>query len=97
MALKLDDVKLKPTGALKSLLDIILEKKEERAEKLLKKRVLRPWESFSDSLQGRNFEKRREKKSIMKPFIKDSQLTDEQKLALKIKTRAAELFADVKK
>lgn len=95
MALKLDDVKLKPTGALKSLLDLILERREE-GEAIRKKRVLRPWESFSDLKKDRNFEVKRKKGNIMKPFVKDVQLSDEQKMAKIIKKRAIELFSDLK-
>lgn len=95
MALKLEDLPVKPKGALKSLLDIILENKEKK-KGLQKKRVLRPWESFEDLSKERNFEDRPKKKSIMKPFVKEIQLTDEQKMALKIKKRAAELFSDSK-
>ena len=97
MAIRLDDVNTKTRGKLKTLLDIILERKEQKLRaqnehQVIKKRVLRPWESFSDLSENRHYTPKK-RKTIMRPFVKgEMALTDEEKMARRISQRATELF-----
>jgi len=97
MAIRLDDVNSKKSGKLKTLLDVILDRKEQKLRaqeqgQVIKKRVLRPWESFSDLAENRHYTPKK-RKSIMQPFKKsEPALTEEEKMARRIRQRAKELF-----
>jgi len=101
MAISLQDVKKKNTQDSDSLLDVILKRKEKKA-KLSQKgaakvRLQRPWENSPESPQKRGHQK----SSIMKPFVKGSQLetesnmTEEEKLLHKITIKARKLFSNL--
>ncbi len=99
MAIRLDEVSSKTRGKLRTLLDVILERKEQRLKaqeegKSVKKRVLRPWESFSDLAENRHYTPKK-RKTIMRPFVKSEVcLTEEEKMARRIRQRANELFSN---
>jgi hypothetical protein len=100
MAISLDDVNVKTSGKLRTLLDIILERKEQKLRsqmngESIKKRVLRPWESFNDLADNRHYTPKK-RKTIMQAFKKNEViLTDEEKMARRIRVRAEELFSNV--
>ncbi|MDD0853832.1 hypothetical protein HBN50_12040 [Halobacteriovorax sp. GB3] len=90
MAVRLDDVCKKGSGSTKSLLDMVLDRKEARYKsKNAKKKSLRPWQNFRDKISDERYYKKKSK--VMKPFS-DADLSDDEKLELQIKERAHELF-----
>ncbi len=89
MAISLNDINKKASNGVKSILDVILERKEEKLSgRSRKKRVLRPWESGSAEVTV-------EKVKVMAPFEKTRHLSDDEFMALKIQERAEELFQDI--
>lgn len=96
MAISLNDINSKSKKGVKSILDVILERKEEKLSgSSVKKKVLRPWQRTSKDHE--NFEEQNTKKKIMSPFEKThKKLSEDELMALKIKERASELFIDIK-
>ncbi len=95
MAIRLNDLKSpRKPYAEESLLDIILKRKEDRFTRTqggrYKKKGVRPW-----AKKGENalFEDRQS--DVMKPFSKDNQNYDEEKLLRKIVLRAKNLFQGI--
>ncbi|GEM_PF-4529150 len=97
MAISLSDINKKASSGVKSILDVILERKEEKLSGLAqKKKVLRPWQSNSSEekleRQGRVVIKR---KKVMAPFEKGQTLSEDEIMALKIQERAKVLFKNI--
>jgi len=94
MAISLNDINRKSKKGIKSILDVILERKEEKLSgNSIKKKVLRPWQRISD--QNENFEDHASKK-IMNPFEKSyKKLSADELMAMKITERAKELFVNI--
>ncbi|EQC49089.1 hypothetical protein M899_2688 [Bacteriovorax sp. BSW11_IV] len=95
MAISLEKVtnQSTPTNKVKSLLDIVLERKEQRYKKS-KKKSLRPWQNFNDQVADDRYYKK--KSTVMKPF-NEAQLSDDEKLEIQIAHRANTLFTHLKK
>ncbi|OUR96417.1 hypothetical protein A9Q84_08680 [Halobacteriovorax marinus] len=95
MAISLNDINNKSKKGVKSILDVILERKEEKLSgKAIKKKVLRPWQRTSESHV--NFEEQSSKKKIMNPFEKrQTKLSEDEIMAIKITERAKELFINI--
>ncbi|WP_417335544.1 hypothetical protein [Halobacteriovorax marinus] len=91
MAIGLNDINKKATRGVKSILDVILERKEEKLSgKTRKKRVLRPWESTQERVQEPQKNSR-----VMAPFEKSQSLSEDELMGLKIQERAKELFQNI--
>ena len=94
MAISLNDINKKASKGVKSILDVILERKEEKLSgRIRKKRVLRPWESRNTDSQDIS---NTSKNKVMSPFEKKGKiLSDDEFMALKIQERAKELFQNI--
>lgn len=90
MAISLDKITNQSTAKVKSLLDIVLERKEERYKKKAKKKALRPWQNFND--QGADDRYYAKKSTVMRPF-NEAQLSDDEKLEIQIAQKAHKLFS----
>jgi hypothetical protein len=96
MAIGLKEINNKSKKGIKSILDVILERKEDKLEgKKVKKKVLRPWQLHHDGLNQYSDEIK--KSTIMSPFEKGGtkSLSEDEIMARKIKLRASELFEDI--
>ncbi|WP_372654891.1 hypothetical protein [Halobacteriovorax sp.] len=92
MAISLSDINKKASSGVKSILDVILERKEEKLSGLAKKKkVLRPWQSENSETQSRVVIKRK----VMAPFEKGQTLSEDEIMALKIQERAKVLFKNI--
>ena len=94
MAISLNDINKKASKGVKSILDVILERKEEKLSgRTRKKRVLRPWESSSTDSSDPSITSNTK---VMAPFEKKGKvLSDDEFMALKIQERAKELFQNI--
>lgn len=89
MAISLNDINKKASNGVKSILDVILERKEEKLSgRARKKKVLRPWQSREVSTQET-------RTKVMAPFEKKQVLSEDELMALKIQERASELFKNI--
>jgi hypothetical protein len=95
MAIGLKEINSKSKKGLKSILDVILERKEDKiAGKKVKKKVLRPWQLHHDGLNQYSDEVK--KSTIMSPFEKKIEnLSEDEIMSRKIKQRAEELFVNI--
>lgn len=96
MAIGLKEINNKSKKGLKSILDVILERKEDKSSgKRVKKKVLRPWQLHQDGLNQYSDEIK--KSTIMSPFEKSGTrlLTEEELMGEKISKKASELFKDI--
>ena len=95
MAIGLKEINNKSKRGLKSILDVILERNEDRVVgKKVKKKVLRPWQLNHDGLNQYSDEVK--KSTIMSPFDKKIEtFNDDELMARKITQRANELFVDI--
>lgn len=95
MAIGLKEINNKSKRGLKSILDVILERNEEKSSgERIKKKVLRPWQLHQDGLNQYSDEIK--KTTIMSPFEKKSEaLSEDEVMQIKIKQRAEELFVNI--
>lgn len=94
MAISLDKVTNQSSTRVKSLLDIVLERKEQRYKKKAKKKSLRPWQNFNDQVADDRYYKK--KSTVMRPY-NEAQLSDDEKLEIQIAQKAHNLFAHLGK
>mgnify|MGYP000309156047 CR=1 FL=1 len=99
MAISLNDLNSQASKKVKSIIDVVLERKEAKLKArqegiAIKKRVLRPWESLEELTNDSHYEPKK-RNSIMRPFQKEPVLSDEEKMARRIHERAKELFTDL--
>ncbi|WP_127714741.1 hypothetical protein [Halobacteriovorax sp. HLS] len=95
MAISLKQINNKSKKGMKSILDVIIERKEDKLSgKKQKKKVLRPWQLHHDGLI--QYSDKIKKSSIMAPFEKSStNLSEDELMGIKIKERAKELFRNI--
>lgn len=96
MAISLSDINKKASSGVKSILDVILERKEEKLSGLArKKKVLRPWQSNDSQENSQRQSRVVIKRKVMAPFEKGQSLSEDEIMALKIQERAKELFKNI--